>query len=133
MTPAELKNQIQSVLPTQLGKYTYSNGFTTPAIAVGQVPNEIEVTGIEIIIPNFPTIPESLQAGDTFIHRQERWVIEIVNHGSDKANFYTVIDRLMRYFPRSRGVNVPQSNPLNSLPRYQLTIIYSDGYRLINY
>jgi hypothetical protein len=131
MTPSELKSYVQQAISAQIGTYIYNNGFTCPAIAVGQIPNEIKVVGIEVIIPNFPRIPQSFQAGDIFMHREERWTIEVVNHGKDKAAWYTTIDRLLRYFPRTNGIDIPQANPLTSLPRYQLTIVHSDGYKIV--
>ena len=131
MTPAHIRKCIVGVIPEQVGTYTYSNGFSTEAIAVGNIPNDIKVTGIEVIIPNFPQVPQSLQTGDVFVHREEKWVIEIVNHGEDKGSFYTAIDRLLRFFPRAKGTDIPQNSILNSLPRFQLTLVHSDGYRKI--
>lgn len=131
MLPLDLKNYILAAIPDQIGTYTYNNGYSTAAFAVGNPPNDITVTGIEIIIPNFPHITSSSQHGDSWLHRCEKWDIYIINHSQDKAKWFTAIDRLMRYFPRCFGRDIPQSNPTKDLPMYVLTIKHSDGYSII--
>lgn len=131
MTPADLKKIITSAISEQIGEYEYSNGHKSQAIAVGNVPNDVKVMGLEVIIPNFPDVPKSNQCGDTYIHREERWQIELILHGSDRALFYTAIDRLLRCLPRAEGRDIPQNSPLNTLPRYLITFRHSDGYERI--
>ncbi|MGV2830601.1 hypothetical protein [Myxosarcina sp. GI1(2024)] len=122
MTPKELKDLIIEAIPDQLGTYTYPNGHTDRAIAIGNPPNNLKVSGVEVIIPNFPTTENNYLYGDTYFHRCEKWKVAIVNHGNDKGNWFTAIDRLHRFFHRSYGNDVPQSDPLKTLPMYVLTI-----------
>lgn len=131
MLPSELRNCILGIIPDQIGTYTYNNGHSSVAFTVGNPPNDITVSGIEIIIPNFPHVESATAHGDSYIHRCEKWDVYIINHDNDKAKWFTAIDRLMRSFPRCFGRDIPQSNPTKNLPMYLLTIKHSDGYSLI--
>lgn len=127
MNPATIKKHVLEAIPNQIGTYTYVNGYQGVAIAIGNPPNDITVSGVEVIIPNFPTISKSHQYGYTH-HRCERWKLVVINHGQSKDNWFTAIDRILRYFPNCSGVDIPQSDPLKSLPMYVITVSHGDGY-----
>ncbi|MGL6342701.1 MAG: hypothetical protein ACRC80_26625 [Waterburya sp.] len=132
MTPKKLKDHIVYCIGDDMGSYTYKNGVTEKAIAVGNIPNDVKVTGIEVILPIFPNYSKSNQYGDTYHHREEKWEVHLILHSQDKGLFYSTIDKLLRYFSRSYGVFLPPNSITRSLPQYTLTIIHSDAYRKIN-
>ncbi|MGK7892349.1 MAG: hypothetical protein AB4372_01530 [Xenococcus sp. (in: cyanobacteria)] len=131
LTPASLREHIKRAIGDYIGTYTYlSNNAVVDAIAVGNPPNDIKVTGIEVILPNYPNVPSSYQGG-TAIHSVEHWEVVLINHNDTKANFFLAIRGMFDYFPRKRGYDVPQSSITESLPQYNFTIIYGRGYDLV--
>lgn len=128
LTPATLITHIKQACGAYIGTYTRcDNGAVADAISVGNPPNNIEVTGVEIIIPIYPHTPKSCE-GSGYQHSEELWDIYLVDHGN-KDNFFLAIRGLMDYFPRKISRNIPQDSITESLPAHLITIKYGRGYQ----
>ena len=135
MTPGRLRNLFIRIAPDLIGTYTYKEGFVTEAIAIDNVPNDVEVNGIEIIIPGNPRLAKGVNRSSRRTSICQLWDIEFINHDSDKkgslANkdkFFEIIQRCLLSLPRiSFGTPIRQSDPVKSLQRYRLTLKYSDS------
>lgn len=117
---------------TEIGTYTSVDGNVDPAIAIGNIPDNVDVDGIEFVIVSlFPSLSYSITTNH-FNHRKEEWNVDIVNHSDDDVLFITVIDKLLKSkVPfRTTGNFIPISDPFKQLPRYRLNICTSDAYKV---
>jgi hypothetical protein len=123
-TPLQFRDRVRTLLGNRLGTYTHLNGYTEPAIAVGGRPAEgIKVMGIEIRIPPAPFVARSYWAGG-FLHQDRYYDIILVQHSGNQL--YECVDRLMRHFPNSKGIEIPDYDAVKNLPQYRVTIYVPD-------
>lgn len=138
-TPGDLVQFLKNEIPEYLGTYTYPEGYTTDAISVGTVPNEVEVDGFEVILPVYPRLSGGVYKTRRTTHIEQLWTLDFINHDSDKTGslarkgeFFMMIQKIVLLLPRTvSGLPVSQSDPTRSLQRYQLTIKHSDLYQNI--
>ena len=134
-TPGNLVQFFKEIIPGFIGTYTYPNGTVVDAIAIDNVPNEVNVDGFEIIIPGYPRI-DAVNVRTSRTHICQYWDIDLINHDSTKVGslarkgeFFQMIQTIILAFPRTTyGTPISQSDPVKSLQRYRLTLKHSDGY-----
>lgn len=117
-----------------LGTYTYESGFTESAIAVGNPPNDIEIEGLECLLPLFPDTKNEWTT--VAVHSEETWDLVLVQrNGTESASptLPAAVDRLRRFFAVSEGVYIPQDDVLGSYPQYRLSFTISDLHPIINW
>ena len=108
MDVLRLKNKIEKLLVDVLGTYTYSNGYTMPAISVGNPQNGIKVNGLEVILPLYPY--SCTQRMSQTIYRKELWKFSIIQrNGSNAADLKKAADILTSRF-RELKVEYVQQN-----------------------
>lgn len=135
-TPRDLVDFFKLEVPTFLGVYTYKNGATTPAICVDNVPNDVKVTGFEVIIPGFPNIEGGVNRQGRRTHICQIWRVNLINHDSylhgnlaRKGEFYSMVQTVLLKLPKVTSV-VPfqQTDPNKTLQRAVIDIKLSDTY-----
>ena len=125
-TPLDLKNRVEFLLTGILGEYTYKNGYKKPAIAVGNRHAEaISVTGIEAVIPSVFCVKSSQWV--SYLVSQDRYADIILLEWSGD-NLYACADRLLRHFPNSKGIEIPDYDPVKSLKQYRITVWLPDAF-----
>lgn len=125
LTSLILKGHLELLLDNCIGTYKYSNGYTSKAICIGNPPNQATVTGVELVIPLFPDVPESQWlAGD--VYRRELWDLVLVLHDGNKLT--ECVDRLTRFFITGRGVFLPASSAYSTKAQYTFTFTHHDLY-----
>ena len=132
--PGSIVKMLKNEIPDYIGTYCYKNGTTTPAIAIDNVPNEVQVEGFEIIVPGFPYIAKGVSRVGRRSHVCQIWNVEFINHDSNKigtlarkGEFFEMINHLILLLPRTTQV-IPfqQNDPVKSLQRVRLSIKLSD-------
>lgn len=116
-----------------IGNYLYESGLVEPAIAIGNPPNNIDIQGLECLLPLFPDT--STYWTTTSVHSEETWDILLVQRPPPEGQFFTLpaaVDRLRRFFVSSEGVYTPQDDVFGSYPQYRLTFKRSDLRPIIN-
>ena len=134
-TPANIANYFRKNLSEFIGTYTYKDGTTTLAIAVDNVPNDVEVEGFEVIIP-FPSLQRGYYRQGRRSHMCHLYEVYLVNHDSlkrgslaRKGDFYQFIDKAIRLFPRvESAMSIPQSDPRDDFQQYKICFKLSDTY-----
>jgi len=130
-TPLDLKNRVQSVLSDLIGSYLHPNGYIEPAVSVGSRHAEgIKVTGIEAIVPKVFTIKSSQWIAGG-VHQERYADIILIEWSGD--NLSACGDRLLRHFPNSKGLEIPDYDPIKTLRRYRVTVWLPDtflGYKV---
>ena len=141
MTPITLKsNHVEPLLgvtrnPTTkavltyglVGKYTYPNGYTDAAIAIGNPPTGIKAEGLEVIIDPFDAVNTELT--DTIWHVKETIRISLIQRDVTKLN---ILMQARQRFKRLglwkyRDVYIPPSDIVQNFPAYNLSFCYSEG------
>lgn len=126
LTPLILKGYLETLLAGVIGTYTHTdNGYTMSAIAIGNPPNKYTASGVELIIPLFPDIPQSQWlAGD--VHRRELWDLILILHDGNRLT--ECVDRLTRFFITGHGVFLPASSAYGTKAQYRFTFTHQDLY-----
>lgn len=119
-TPLDLKNRVAAVLSGIIGTYRHKNGYTEPAVSVGHRHAEgIKADGVEAIVPKVFLVKSS-QWTAGLIHQERCADIVLLEWSGD--NLSACADRLLRHFPNSRGVEIPDYDPVKSLRQYRVTV-----------
>jgi hypothetical protein len=125
LTPASLKTRLLALLDGAIGEYDFGSGYTEPAVAIGDRPEGVTVSGVELIIPYFPDVPESQRVCGS-VYRREFWTLSLLLHGGSALQ--ECADRLSRYFVSGTGVYIPTDSRYGNLPRYRFTFTHRDLY-----
>jgi len=127
MNVQTLTNKLTTALTGLLGIYKYTNGFTRPAIAVGESPPGVTVSGLEVILPIMPD--SSGQWLSNEIYRKDTWDIVLVQReGCSADTFQKACDRLTRFFYNSHTTYIPQNKTVGSYNQLVLTYRHQDLY-----
>ena len=133
----DVRNAIEAILGSNklgenlLGTYQYPSGYEMSAIAVGNTPNSVTVQGLEVFIPLVGDTVRSTWTG-AYKHLEQEWNIILIQRDTEGSPTLPFgVDRLQRYFWRSRGVYTPQDDILGSYPQYRFTFDYLDLYPTI--
>jgi hypothetical protein len=121
---AQLRQVLIDQLGTRIGTYTWETGTVTPAIAVGNPPNNITVNGLEFILPLLPRVISSVRAGFT-MRTEEEYSILIYQHslGADSYEaLFLAVEELLAVFFNATGYDIPQSTIPNSRFGYCLKV-----------
>lgn len=110
-----------------VGKYTYPNGFTDAAIAIGNPPTEIKAEGLEVIINPFE-VKESLFT-DPLVHTEEIIRISLIQRDVKKTNIlFQARHRFKRLgLWKYRDFYVPPSDIVQNFPAYNIVFSYREG------
>ncbi len=111
----------------------HESGLIDPAIAIGNPPSDIKITGLECLLPIFPDT-RSEWAGVS-IHSEETWDILLIQRDVAPGQFFTIhtaAHRLRCFFATSEGAYMPQDDLLGSYPQYRVTFTRSDLHPIIN-
>jgi hypothetical protein len=124
VTPKFIKDSILRACYPYIGTYELSNGTVIQAIAVGDIPDDTKVTGVEIRIPIVPRISTSFLAGTTYTFQKQSWDIHIlIRDGNNKTNFFEATQRMLKYFtPHCSYVDIPRGDMTRSYNHGVLTI-----------
>jgi hypothetical protein len=120
------ENHIKPALQDLLGTYTYPNGYTRPAISVGNPQNNLKVSGLEIVLPMLPENEKSIWLSNT-IYYEDCWDIRLLQRdGCDNETFLEACNRLRRYFPRSHSNYIPQDTNIGNYPMFVISYRHED-------
>lgn len=109
-----------------IGEYTHKNGYKEPAVTVGnRHADGITVTGIEAVIPSIFCVKSSQWV--SYLVSQDRYADIILLEWSGN-NLYACADRLMRHFPNSKGIEIPDYDPIKTLKQYRVTVWLPDAF-----
>ncbi len=114
LTACALLALLKVKLAPILGKYTYSNGFVDPAITVANTPDEIEVEGLEVIIPLLPK--ENRKISSTSSYTEEViWTIYLIDHNKGRSlpGATRILDSMFvksrkQFYPETEDLKTPQ-------------------------
>ena len=129
LDPITLKPLLEQLLVNELGTYTYQNGYTMPAISIGNPDNVIKVSGLECIINLYPTILSYVWMNDSSIVKQQ-WTITLIQR--DGVNLIPGVEKLMAYFWKGDGKYIPQDLKTETYEQYRFNFIYEALKRNIN-
>jgi len=133
-TPINVKDYFETNLGTYLGTYTYPSGYQRTAIAIGNPQNDVDVKGVELVLPFFPEIEESFVLNEQRLnerHQQQTWDLYFIHHYTSQQRFdqnfadaiQTTINHLLR---DCNGTYLPQDSRIENLPQYRITFRFSD-------
>lgn len=114
-TPATIYNLISTLLDSSLGIYTYPNGYTEPAISIGNLDDSITVSGIECVINPVPTTTNLWGAYRSSI--KYKWSFDLIAHGEDTTSLFKASEILLKYIPTLKVFYVPSRADLVQVPK----------------
>lgn len=123
MDAVYLRRQLMRVLP-HVGTYNYGGGAIVPAIAIGEVPDNIEVKGTEIVLPKFPYMVENVRTSN-IMHSLQEWTICFYMHDMSDTGyeeFFLNVDMMFDVFDKITGMDMPADKKFNTLPGYKFTL-----------
>lgn len=112
-----LKSILEILLDANLGTYSYPNGFTRRAIAIGNPPSDIRVQGLEVILPMFPDT-KNMGYSNTIVRCAEWEITLVMRDGCTPQDFIEATEQLSRTFVKSYGSFVPESSIVSSYAQY---------------
>lgn len=118
-TPLGLKQFFSTLLADYLGTYTYTNGYVEPAIHVGNPPNSVVATGLEVILPMLPDRDSNLIAATRY--QEDLYDIYLIQR-SGANHIPAAVEAITSYCWKSRGFYIPQIEPNISYVCYNLKI-----------
>jgi hypothetical protein len=104
ITAKSILDFLKVELANHLGTYRYPNKLTTPAIRIGDTipPSGITITGLEVIIPFFPTTSTNSVGGGTASYSRRMWHLQVIDRGgNDNSN--TKFLEILQSFESSRA------------------------------
>ncbi len=129
---ARLRQILIDQVGTSVGTYPWENGSVTPAIAVGNPPNNIKVGGIEIILPLLPRIISSVRTSFD-VRTLEEYTIHIYQHDESSAGyeqFYLLVTNLFGAFFNMTGYDIPKSSIPDSRLGYCMKLRIDNCYEV---
>lgn len=125
LTSTKLSEKIKTALSDVIGTYTYPNDYTRSAIAVGNPPNEVKVSGLEVIIPMMPKgtadwLSDSLYIRDTY----EIYLVK--REGCTPSDFVEACSRMRRFFYNADFQYIPQNETIGSFEQYVIKYKHED-------
>lgn len=119
LTPRLLQEMVKAVLEDELGTYTYCNGdFTTPAVSIGNPPNDISVEGLEVIVPMFHDFRSQQVGGLT--HQEQWWDICLIERVGGQGKIFQAVPKLMDLFYCARGYYHRQMDAVGEYEKYRI-------------
>ena len=120
-----LKNKIETGLSDVIGTYTYSNGYSRSAIAVGNPPNELKVEGLEVILPLMPE-GTGVWLSDSILSK-DNWTIYLIQReGCTAQDFVTACTRMKRFFYNANFNFIPQSETIGTYNQFVISYSHTD-------
>lgn len=104
MNISQLRDTVTTLLsasPNLIGSYILPNNTQIPAVyVVGQenVPNEWQVTGLEVTMRQYPELSPRAPLGGT-VKVQQLWEVVLVQYNPDGKQIADAMDRMVRRFP----------------------------------
>lgn len=118
-TPIGIKQFFTTLLADYLGKYKYPNGYVTPAIYIGNPPNNIVAEGLEVILPLMPDQDTYLIAAN--FYKETNYEIYLIQR-SGVNQIPNAVEAITSYCWKTKGYFVPQLEPNSSFVSYRLQI-----------
>ena len=124
-TAPEIKQVIEWVLKDFLGTYTYPNGFTRQAVSIGNTLGNVEVSGLEVIIPVFGNVSHSCPLSNG-TYTDQHWRIIMVQRDNNLGNLGGAIRAFLgsRCFIVKSGSNYTQQDPTRTFHAYTALVRY---------
>jgi len=125
----ELRDKLGQALSPYLGTYTYPNGYTRSAISVGNPANNLQVEGLELVIPFFPNSKGGRWLTDTVEHT-DVWTIYLVKReGATAEDFINAGNRLKTIFARCETQYIPQNETIGTYEQLVVKFRNIDSYQ----
>lgn len=113
LTACTVRDYLCELLSHLLGTYTYPNGFTDSAIAVGNKPDEVKVTGLEVIVHLVGATCRRWETSNGY-SEEVKWCFYLIDHtgGKKLPECIRILDKALlkpvhQYKPASRDFNNP--------------------------
>lgn len=125
LTIKDVKPKVESAIGDLLGTYTYPNGYTRKAISVGNPPRQVEVSGLEAILPMLPKT-ETVKWLTDSLYFCEYWSIYLIQREDcDNETFFDACTRLKHFYQCSNAKWIQAENDI-SYPQFVLTFKWED-------
>lgn len=119
LTPRILQEIVKETLIDEIGTYVYCNGdFTTPAVSIGNPPNDVSVEGLEVILPMFPDI--RLQQTGRHEHQEQYWDICLIERAGGEGKIFQAVPKLLSLFYCARGYYHRQEDTVGTYEKYRI-------------
>jgi len=121
----ELRPLIEKYLDSLIGTYTYPNGTEIKAISVGNPSTELEVDGLEVILPMFPKTEKACWLSNE-IYFLEYWEIYLIKRKNcTNETFFEACQKLKRSFPYSNSNYMAAESDL-AFPQFVISFRWED-------
>jgi len=111
MNILQLRQTINALVNNLIGAYILPNNTQQPAFYVeGKygVPKDWKVTGLEVVIRQFPEISSRPMVGT--VRKAKLWEVMLSQYAPASENLEEAIDRIVRHFPDATVRNFPSSD-----------------------
>lgn len=111
MNILQLRQIITSLLSEYIGSYILPDGTKKPALYVAgknRAPGEWKVTGLEVVIEQYPRINPRAAVG--MVLQRKEWTVVMTNYDTASEDLVDAAHQLSRRFPDARMSFMPETD-----------------------
>lgn len=124
VTPQLLADYLINLLGDDLGVYRYSSGYEDKAICIGDVSEDVDAIGLEVVVPLIPDRKSNWLG--SVVRVIDRYDILLIEHNQADPKIHSAASKISRAFLKSYGVYLAPNTALQSLPQYRITLEFSE-------